>query len=805
MTSLNTWRALARVELRQFRRHPGRAWLVILLVAVPVAAMVGGSCLLTITQRTSEELSTASMGQAELRLDDPGGERLAELRALLPSTAQLELVGFGHAHVAVPGRRLVARTITVNPTVLQPGGLAHGLLQLVEGQPPHPGEVALSPLLLEGLQRSLGETVTLLGDSLTISGVVVDPEKLSAPVLVLASEQGEPAAPRALLIGIPAEQADALAKTLEAAGLAPRTRAEEGATDDLEALLIFVVGGFGCFEAALIISAAFAVGLRRRQREIGLLGASGAPTGPMHVTLFLSAGVLALLGGLLGSLVGVACAAALRPFLDDWNGRLNGPFEVSAPHVAGALLLGMAAAVSAAALPARNAIRLPIRWALGGRRPVAGESHRWLGLGITLVCVGLLLMFWGRHAQDAAAGVAILAGSVAALLGFGATSPWILGFLARFAAPLPLPWRLAVRDAGRYRARHGPAVTAVLAGMSISVLVATLVTSLEAMAGGRLPQLRDDQLLVEGADAEALATELHDQFDGVGRAPLAAATRGGELLRARFIADGAGQRAEAWVACGGDALLDALGIQPEETSAAAAGLLSLLPGAAEADLSLHVGSARLPDLPALRIVTTDQAVSAPLFILAEKELAGMGLQASPPPGQTLIPWVVRLRQPLSADQLLRAQALAAQSLGSTIDAAVLQRSPSRSSYRAVLLICLLTGLIVIAVATSLTATESAADSMVLHTVGASPALLRHHQAARAAYLALLGCTLAIPAGMIPAFGLLTLSHAELALQFLMPWPEILIAVLGLPALAYGGTWAFAWWRTPRSEPNPSTR
>jgi ABC-type antimicrobial peptide transport system permease subunit len=98
-------------------------------------------------------------------------------------------------------------------------------------------------------------------------------------------------------------------------------------------------GGIGLLEAALVVAAAFAVSLRRRQHEIGLLGSVGAAPGTIGAALLVSTGALAAAGALAGAVVGIGAAAALHPFLDAWNRRANGGFEVAWAYVVGGVLL----------------------------------------------------------------------------------------------------------------------------------------------------------------------------------------------------------------------------------------------------------------------------------------------------------------------------------------------------------------------------------------------------------------------------------------------------------------------------------
>lgn len=271
-------------------------------------------------------------------------------------------------------------------------------------------------------------------------------------------------------------------------------------------------------------------------------------------------------------------------------------------HVLGAAALAAATGVGAVALPARRALGLPIRAALAGRRPPEGGARGWLATAVVALALAALLLAFGAGVDERAGALALVAGSVLAAVGLAAAAPWLLVRLAAGAARLPLAWRLTARDAGRAHARTAPAVCAVMAGMALAVLQASLAASVER------------------------------RYDGAG----------------------------------------------------------------------------------------------------------------------------------AAEQTLLAAALWA---------------------------CLATGLVVVFVATALASAEAAGDLRVLREVGASPGLARRLVATRAGYLAWVGGALAVPAGLVPAAGLLALADVPLELAF--PWRQLAVALVALPLLAYAGTWCAA--------------
>jgi len=787
---MSALRALFRVELRQLQKNRGRSWLVMLLVAAPVAAIVGASTLLQITVPSAEENRVATLGQATLQVQPVGDLTLARAREMLPEGVRSTTVANTRVYVRSGSLQIAARASHYEPGALEPGGLAEGMLVLVEGRAPaEPGEVALSKVLLAHLRKSVGETVLIDELSCEITGSALIPDSISAAFVLCALQPGQEERQSTLLVEADDAEVKAFTARWKKQGYEVVKRAQISGPDGFEQLIVFVIGGVGLLEAALIVAAAFAVGLRRRQREIGLLSATGADRTAIRFALVSSSGALALAGGLLGAVLGIIISALFHPHLDGWNGRLNGPFELVPLHIVAALSLGILSAVLAVAIPSRSASKIEVKEALGGRRPVTTGSSRWLALGVVMVAGALTLLLTSVKMEGPFAASSLLGGSILGVLGFGACSPWLLDRLAHLAGRLPLAWRLAVRDAGRFRARNGPVVTAVLAGMSISVTVAAMLTSLRRMPNFELAMMRDDWLVIEGLGAEQVAERLGSEFTLVASAPLSAAHSRGRGVIAATEPRSSDNAHASWIACGEPELLSVLGVIDDQPEYQSAGLVAL-----HDHREAHTGASfpRLPEgtvAPELDCLHAKRVVRAPGFVIARAELERLEFEPGPPPGSRMIPWIVRLDQPISREDLERAEAIASESAGTTIDAQLLHLSPTRSFYRFVLLVCHATGLIILCVATTLSAVESAADARVLETVGAPPSLLRAVVSARTTYLAILGCVLAIPAGMFPAAGLISL--ASVPLELVMPWPEILITVLGLPLTAYCGAWLLA--------------
>lgn len=787
MTFIRALRALVRVEARGLRRDVGRTWLVVLLVAVPVAAMVGGGALFATIERTPDEARAQLLGAADLRIEDVADVESA--RALVPSAARIAIVQLERAAARVPGRRVAARAYRADAAAFEVGGLAHGFLAVTEGRAPNArDEVAIAPVLARALDRAIGDAVEVDGVPCRVTGIVVEPEDLAMPVLLRVLVEGEAA--RGAIALLEAADSDAVAGLLRAAGRRVIVRSEIGARDDFESAAVLVLGGFGVFVAGLVISAAFAVGVRRRQREIGLLASCGASVASLRAASTAATLALASVGAAIGIAVGLGSAHALAPFLDGWNQRVNGPVESSWAHVAAAAALGLAGAASASVLPTFGATRLPIRVALSGRRPVIEGTRAWTAVGVALVAVGFGLVAWGTRLDDARAAIAILAGSILGVLGLGAASPWLLGGLAHVAAPLPLAWRLAARDAGRFRARNAPVVAAVLAGMSVSLTIAALIGSIEALVRSDTASMRTDQIVVDGPGAEDAARAIERDLGAVAIAPLAAARVRGDIVRVR-LDDGA---RSTWLAFAAVDTLLAFDASSGHAALAAGRVVMLVDrdepiasGRDELTLVTETG-AEIGTFPVAR-VAVDEVARGPVCFVGAELLDLIGAAPGAPPDERFVPWTVRTPAHVDADVVERARSIASTVPGSAVDAAVLRTRESSSIFLVVLGLCFATGIVVVLVATSLSSVESAADARVLRAVGAAPGVMRAHAAARAAYLALLGCVLAVPAGLVPSYGLVALSGADL--EFRVPWTAIAVVVCGLPAIASGCAWLHA--------------
>ena len=597
---MGAFQALLRVELRSHRRHPWRSTLLVFWLALPCAGLVAGWAMLRTVQDNRQEYVAARYGAADLLLTGIREPVFQEVLKTWPADASYGRFDVGEE---ILGTGTGARTVTTRafePGALDPGGLALGIAVLLRGSAPTgPTDVAMSPSLLDATGGRIGSEVDWNGQRVRVSGVAVLPEDIRTDLLVRELVRDPPLGERRVLVEDNPAWDRSWGQDLNRRGIEWKDRRSGQGPhrqDRMESAVVLLVASFAFAVAALVVGAAVSVGLRRRQREIGLLTSLGAERFQVVRAVLVSIVCVALLAAALGMALGALGAALLHPHLHLVVGRLVGELEFRPLSFAAAPALAVVFS-SLAAWPAiLRASALPPKIALGLARPVREVSGGvpWWPLGVA--AAGAIAVLTARPMVDGGTPGPILVGSILGILGLASAASGLLRLLGRGAGRWPLTLRLVARDAARAPMRNGAAATAVLAGLSLAMLLSSLAGAANRFAG-------------EGA-------------------------------------------------------------QGRDTTH-----------------TLFLGGA----------------------------------------------------------------------------------------------LCM--GLAVVAAATALNAVEAGPDRRVLVLTGASPHTLRMVEGARAAYLALVGGVLSVPAGLLPTLGVLRL--ADVPLSFVMPWPELTFALLILPAVAFG--------------------
>lgn len=809
-------RVALRIARRNAWRSRGRSALIMVMIGLPVLVITTIFALFETMNVTGRERLVAELGAADARLTQaPAGTVLRQE----PNGASWNTDGKGAAapernaaEVAAllgPGTRLIPFTTGVlrlgtervdalETDLRDP--LTRGMLTLTEGRFPSAREVAVTPAV--GLRP--GDLLRPPGAApLTVVGVVEHPHRPSlrevvGPDLPLAPldrlwSPGEYGTGWLAATPTPVTWTDV--PMLNRAGLYVTSRAM--VTDQRTSFHVWAfdpqsVVGIGStvimvvLTTVLLAGPAFAVGLRRRRRELAEIAAQGGSAGHLR-TIVLADGLL--LGGaatLVATALGIGAGILGAQVVARWGGQV-GPPDVPWPPVLGVAALGLLTGLVAALVPAVQAARQNTATVLAGRATAAADRPGWPLAGAVLVLAGLGATVVARRQ---AGSVWVLASAVLVLIGLVVLTPWLIRSTGRPAGRLWPALRVSVRDAVRHRSRTASAVAAVMA-VTATVVAVGIGTYSEYMdRRNAYTSARPTGMLaiwggnMGDATWNRLRAETGRRLPGV---PLAAGYHAkdaeGHRYALRYTVRWNGTRTPRTAAIGDQALLRLLQGRhdPQAAAALASGKAVVFDAAALRDGKLALrasstsGPARRLDVPAVLATPADEHQGGALLPRALVEQAGFS---------TAERQLYAMHRPPADSTLWRDLA----KVTSRVSVA------SEEGYRNVpdpALWGWLVGALVLVVGGTLAATRLAAADMrperaTMGAIGAPPGTLRMVVAGQALYISGLGALVGLVAGTVTGVALsrpMTTHGAGDPATIAVPWPFLIAVVVGLPVLA----------------------
>ena len=484
------WGPAWRLARRDLARHRGRTAAAAIMVLLPVLLASALAAVLATLSVSGDEDTLARMGAADVLVQS------GRISGSPATDSEVE------AFIGAPVLRVEDGTqsvVTAGDRSSPAGGLAtdfmdaraDGLVAVLSGSLPVGDEVALSPGLADSLGVATGDVVSVGDLERTVSGIVsrrwADPSEvqLFAPTGTLPPSTG--VGPY-WLADLPdtAVIPDPDPGPGSDQGLAAISR---GQVTGLSRWFAFELGGIGgdtlvtgsvgitlvILEIALLAGPAFAVGVRQQQQTLALLAATGGDRRALRRVVLAQAAVVGVGASVLGAVVGSAGTALVLTALRYRIPVRIGPLDVLFPLVVAFVVIGVAAAVASAVMPAITASGSTVVGALTVR-----PSSRRLPWRRPLVGAGLLVMgsamVWVAT-LDRLDAVALASVGVLALgIGMVLVVPLPVALLARVTTRLPLGMRLAGRESSRSAARSIAAVAAV-AGASASLAAVLTVTA----------------------------------------------------------------------------------------------------------------------------------------------------------------------------------------------------------------------------------------------------------------------------------------------------------------------------------------
>ncbi|MGW2148728.1 FtsX-like permease family protein [Nonomuraea bangladeshensis] len=810
--------AALRISRRSAWRSRGRSALIMVMIGLPVLVITALFTVVETMNVSAHEGQTAEFGAADARIwQAPAGTELRQE----PNGASWSTGDDGAsaaprspsevAALLGPGTRLVPFTAGVfrrgaeridalRIDLRDP--LTKGMLTLTEGRLPGAGEVVATPA--SGLRP--GEVLRPPGAApLTVVGVVEHPHRPSLRQVVgpdvspvQAEEFWSPHeygpgwladTPRPVTWNdVPALNAAGLYVTSRAMiSDSARTLARPGpmnvaGTAGLGVMVIMVV-----LETVLLAGPAFAVGLRRRRRELAEIAAQGGSAAHLRTIVLADGLVLGGAAAVVATVLGVGAGALGAPLVARWTEGMVGPVDVPWAAVLAVAALGLFSGITAAQVPAAQAARQDTASVLAARPPVAADGPGRPLAGVVLVLAGLGATLVARRQSEP---VWVWAAAVLIMIGLLVLTPWLVRFTGRAATRLRLPLRVAVRDAVRHRSRTASAVAAVMAVTATAVAMGIGVQSEYMDRRNAYTSARPTGMLAiwGGTMSDAtwgrLRAEAARLLPGV---PLASGYQAqdaqGRRYALRYTVKWNGIRTRRTAAIGDRALLRLLQGRddPRAAEALASGKAVVFDPAAVRDgkLALRAASTSGPprrlDVPAVVAVPAEEHQGGALlpralveqagFTTAERQLYAM---YRPPADSTLGRDLAKVTGRVTV--------------------------ASEEGYRNLPdpgLLGWLVGAVVLAAGGTLAATGLAAADMrperaTMLAIGAPPATLRLVVAGQALYVSGLGALMGLAAGTVTGVALsrpMTTHGAGDPATIAVPWPFVIAVVAGPPVLA----------------------
>jgi putative ABC transport system permease protein len=551
------WRVSLRMARRDVRRHRGRSLLVVIMVGLPVLLLTAGSTLWFSEDVDAVERLTLQLGQTQGYLVEPMDVAIHQLIDPRTSygngpdeteTKAKPVPGYASGREAQALGRLVGGT--VHPVTLSGGTArvdelsvrvsvlgvdartsASVLAPRVALESGHwaaaPDEVVVTDLgIAAGLPRTGTVELRVMtpqgraeARTLRVVGVGTGYTSWGAdevhPVELIAQPMADPN-DRQWLVDRDTPITWAEIEHLNTYGVGAYSRylvehpdtmlLPPGVTLPSETSKLFVVlaASFGLLLLTTMLAGpAFAVSAARQRHSLALAASNGATKAQLRRTVLGQALVLGVLSALVGSGLGTAVGVAGSALVHGIEpNHFFGPREVSVSSVLIVTSAGIVSSVVAALVPSRGLGRLDIVSVLKGQSVSPPLRRRVPVIGAVLAAAGVgAVLFASYRAADAYV-LVFLGGAVLIVVGSLLLVPLVLFLVARVAHVLPLPTRMAAREAGRLRGRATPTVAAVMGGAAVLATVCIgLQADTERGARTYVPQLLEGQGIINGPDS----------------------------------------------------------------------------------------------------------------------------------------------------------------------------------------------------------------------------------------------------------------------------------------------------------------
>jgi putative ABC transport system permease protein len=481
-------RAVIRWAWRLFRRQWRGQALVLALLALAVAAAVGGAAA---AYNLAPAAGNADFGSADhaLEFEEPDVQSLEiDVAAAEEWFETIDVIS--RWFEPVPGLFEPVEFRAQHPS----GPLSSPMLALVEGRyPTSTGEVAVTNGAAEIFGVGLDDLLRVDSGAWTVVGLVENPSDLNDEFALVGSAQTETPESVTILVAGSDDQLQSFRPPSSASAIAV---SRPGNEDVLAAVGVLIVGTVVLLLVSLVAAAGFVVVAQRRLRQLGMLAAIGATEKHLRLVMVANGAVIGAIAAVTGTTLGLLGWILVVPSLEGAVGHRIDRFDVPWWLIGSSIVLAVATATAAAWWPARAVARMPIVSALSGRPPRPLPARRSAALAGPFLTVGVACLVLAADPLDGWINMAlIVVGTMALILGVLSISPLAIRALAAIATRSSVAVRLAMRDLARYQARSGAALAAISLALGIAAAI-VIATSAALYATATEGNLSDSQLMV---------------------------------------------------------------------------------------------------------------------------------------------------------------------------------------------------------------------------------------------------------------------------------------------------------------------
>jgi putative ABC transport system permease protein len=827
-------RAMMRWAWRLFRREWRQQLLILLLVIAAVAAVVVGSAVAVNTPQPAN----FGFGTAQDMATFVNATKQSDLKS-----ADVQIAGLEHRFgtvqvienetVDVPGSTQTYQLRSQDPH----GPYGGPMLRLLSGHyPAGPDQIAITPGLARQLNLRVGSTWSQGGKK--VVGIVQNPQSLLDEFALVAPGQVANPTQVTALFDAPGVSPGSIGANVD-------TPSQNGTSNPINPkTIVLALATVGMLLIALVSVGGFTVLAQRRLRSLGILESMGATDRNVRLVLRANGLIVGVVGALVGFALGLVAWLAYRPDNEQSAHHLISTLALPWTVIVIAMVLAIVATFLAAGHPARAVTRVPVVSALAGRPAPPRQIHRSFVPGVIALVLGFVFFSLSGAAGNGGGVIWLIPGLVALVVGIILVAPFFLVLLARVGGKAPIAGRLALRDLSRYRARSGSALSAISVGVLIAVVICAAATARYSNVYDYVgPNLGPNQLVVwspsgqngsgpgpngpmgpNGPSGTAAPPSVQSQLATVHS--IASSVAGTDVVELDNPASSvglqnpsaSGRQWDGQIFVATPALLRTYGINPSSIPSDA-DVLSSRPGLSGSGVQLTYGGSSgkgggqlagpgsgggggpgsantngcSPGGCLAHPVVQEESrlptgTDAPNTVITLSALRRLHLASQ----TSLDGWIIQAKNPLNTTQITSAQALAAAN-----NLSVESKSDAPSSHEVVnwataFAIALALG--ILAMSIGLIRSETASELRTLTAAGASSRTRRTLTAVTAGGLAFLGALLGTVAAYVGLVGWFRSNSLEGGLSDItdhIPWSNLLLIVVAMPAVAMIVGWVLA--------------